>query len=744
MMNKKRLKQLFIILVGVISLLIIKISRTSFLNYEKIIVSQQQEQLLTISRLVGKSILNFVGEKVKRVNYLAENIKGDLLKEGKNDLLLKKLKAFSESHGDQISGLHYVDFFSGTNLIYPDNMTNNIGFKNKYEFIEIMRTHKILKGAYIGEVYKIAEKAYAFNIFKPVHRNGNLVGAIVVKVDVNDMYDLIVKPVRAGKFGYAMVKNSDGIIIMHPVKEQIGYNVLVDRKEKYPELDYGELEELIKRQLSGTEGTHIYHSYWWSQEKLVKVKKFQGFTPIHITRKFWIVAVTMSYEEIHGAIRKYLYNITAIALTLISVISLALFIIIRMISNKEAHRIEMNYLKEINESSESLRRKDAELHQRKKLETVGTLTGGIAHEFNNILTPIMGYSEMILMGLKPGDEIYDEMKIINDSSKRARDVINQILLFSGDKNIMIQYEVLEMKKVVKEALNFFESATPSNIKITKRLSEDSGNVFANETQIHQVLLNLCINAYNSMKERGGELEVDLSVVNYSEEEKLKGSGLDNKKYIKLSVKDTGCGMDDETLEQISDPFFYGPQYKNNTGLGLSVVMGIITKHGGRVFVESEVGKGTRVDVYLPQSDRKIQSDKFDIEISQYGNERVLIVDEQEPIVETLKKRLEEWGYKVTTYTDTSEVVREFNMLKEKIDIVISDISMPEISGIQLAKKFKRDKPEIKILLMTANTEEPLEEYIQDKIIDDYILKPVSAQKISKRIRKIMDRTFLSV
>jgi len=739
MMNKKRLKQFFIILVGLISLLIIQISRKSFLNYEKIIVSQQQEQLLTISRLVGRSILNFVEDKVKMVDYLAENIKPDLLKEDRNDLLLEKLKAFSKSNGDQIASLHYVDFINNNNLIYPNNITNNISFKSKYEFIKEMKSHKIIKGVLIGEVYKTARKAYAFNIFKPIYRDKVLIGAIVVKIDVNDMYNLIVKPVRAGKFGYAMVKNSDGIIIMHPVKEQIGYDIMIDRKKKYPNLDYFELEKLIKRQLSGIEGTHIYHSYWWPQEKLVKVKKIQGFTPIDITRKFWIVAVTMSYDEIHGAIRKYSYNITAIAITLISVISLALFIIIRMISNKEAHRIEMNYLKEINESSESLRHKDAELHQRKKLETVGALTGGIAHEFNNILTPIMGYSEMILMGLKPEDKIYDDMKIINDSSKRARDVIDQILLFSGDKNILIQYKVLEINKVVKEALNFFESATHSNIKIIKRLSENSGNVFANETQIHQVLLNLCINAYSSMKERGGELEVDLSVINYNEDEKLRESGLKDKKYFKLSVKDTGCGMDDETLKQISDPFFYGTQYKNSTGFGLSVVMGVIIKHGGKVFIKSEIGKGTKVDVYLPKSDKKIKREKFDIEISQYGDEKVLIVDKQEFIVKSLKKDLEGWGYKVTIYIDTSEVVKEFNMLKDKIDIVITDIRMPEISGIQLAKKFKRNNPKIKILLMTSNTEEPLEEYIQNKIIDDYILKPVSAKKINKRIRIIMDK-----
>jgi two-component system cell cycle sensor histidine kinase/response regulator CckA len=738
-MNKKRLKQFFIILVGIISLLIIQISRKSFLNYEKIIVSQQQEQLLTISRLVGRSILNFVEDKVKMVDYLAENIKPDLLKEDRNDLLLKKLKAFSQSNGEQISSLHYLDFINNSNLTYPDNIVNDISFKNKYEFIEIMKTHKIMKGVYIGEVYKIAKKAYAFNIFKPIYRNKVLIGVIVVKIDVNDMYNLIVKPVRAGKFGYAMVKNSDGIIIMHPVKEQIGYDILVDRRKKYPDLDYSELEKLVKRQLSGTEGTYIYHSYWWPQEKLVKVKKFQAFTPIDITRKFWVVAVTMSYDEIHGAIKKYSYNITSIALTLISVISLALFIFMRMISNKEAHIIEMNYLKQINESSEGLRQKDTELHQRKRLETVGTLTGGIAHEFNNILTPIMGYSEMILMGLKPGDGIYDDMMVINDSSKKARDVIDQILLFSGDKNIAIQYKVLEINKVVKEALNFFESASHSNIKMNKKISENSGNVFANETQIHQVLLNLCINAYNSMKEREGELEVDLSVIKYNEDKTLRESGLDNKKYIKLSVKDNGCGMNEEILKQISDPFFYESQYENNTGFGLAVVMGIITKHGGKVFIESKVGEGTRVDVYLPQSDRKIKIDKLNVEVFQHGNERILIIDKQENIIEPLKKQLEELGYKVTTYTDTSEVIRDFNVLKDKLDIVISEIRMPEISGIQLAKKFKRNNIEIKILLMTGNTEEPLEEYIQNKIIDDYILKPVSAEKINKRIRKIMDK-----
>ncbi|NQX84247.1 MAG: histidine kinase, partial [Mycoplasmataceae bacterium] len=496
--NKKKIKQFFIVVAVLTSLFIVGISRKSFLNYEKNIIMQQQEQLLTISKLVARGLLDFTEEQINKVNYLGENIKEDIKNGTENQD--KILEVFSRVNRDQILMVEYIDFENNSKDKYPKTIEEPLVLKSKDEFKEKMKSYREVNGSYIGGSYEVSKNSYTFDILKPVYIEGNLIGVIITRLGINKMYDLIAKLIKVGKYGYVMVKNSEGIIIMHPLREQVGYDVLVDRKKKYPDLDYSELEELVEMQLSGEEGSYIYHSYWWPQKKLEKVKKFQSFTSVNITERFWIVAVTTSYDEVAGAIRKYLQDITIAALTLISIITTAFFIILRMISTEEAHRVEVNYLKDINESSESLRKKEIELHKKKKLETIGTLTGGIAHEFNNILTPIMGYSEMILMDLKLEDENYDEVKEINNLSKKARDIIDEILKFSENKNAKTKYKFLEVEKVVERSLKLFETLMPLNIRIKKNISPNLGSVYANESQLYQVIIDLCISTYRSMEQ----------------------------------------------------------------------------------------------------------------------------------------------------------------------------------------------------------------------------------------------------
>jgi len=718
-MNKKKIKLFFIVAAVLTSLFIMGISRKSFLNYEKNIIMEQQEQLLTISRLVARGLLDFTEEQINKVNYLGENIREDIKNGTENQD--KILEVFSRVNKDQILKVEYVDFKNQISYTYPEAAKESSELKGREEFEEKMKSYRRVEGSFVGGAYEISKNSYAFDILTPIYIKGSLIGVITTRLGINKMYDLIAKPIKVGKYGYVMVKNSEGIIIMHPLREQVGYDILVDRKKKYPDLDYSELEELVKKQLSGVEGSYIYHSYWWPQEKLEKVKKFQSFTSVNMTEKFWIVAVTTSYEEVAVAIRKYLQDITIVALTLISIITTAFFIILRMISTEEAHRVEVNYLKDINESSESLRRKEVELHKKKKLESIGTLTGGIAHEFNNILTPIMGYSEMILMDLKIGDENYDEVKEINNLSKRARDIIGEILKFSGNKNTKTKYEFLEVEKVVERSLRLFETLMPLNIRIKKNISPDLGSVYANESQLYQVILDLCISTYRSMEEDDRELEVNLTDVNIRNDNKIKDAGMDDKNYIKLTIKDRkSISLDDEEEKILKRE--------------LSSVMEIVSKHGGRFFIEK--GLGRAFEVYLPKVEKK--NEEIDSTGSSRGTERVLIIDDEELIVEMLQKKLGELGYRVTAYTNSESVLKDFNILKDKIDVVISDVRMPEVSGVQIAKKFRRNKPEVKIILITGNTEEPLEEHIQSHTIDDYILKPISVKQVNERIRKVLE------
>lgn len=741
-MKKTSLKIIPAVTIIFIILIVGNISRKSFLNYQNTIVDQQMKHLLTISKSISRSLELYVGEKEKGINALADNLEYSLEKSESvlmDEDILKKLEFFYLSQNKEIDSLIYMDVKKNSLISYPTDPEEEKFVTGREDFLQELSYVKTNKKAYTGNPYLDLDGGFSFNILEPVVVNNEITGVVLGKIKIMNMYELLVKPVKAGKAGYAMVKDRDGIILMHPVNEQVGYDVIESRRKKYPGLDYDDVQKLLEKQRSGKEGTHIYYSYWWPQEKLEKVKKLNAFSPAYVSNDFWVVAVVMSYDEISEPIKDNLCSNIFVAVVIIIIFSWMIFLIVRMIKNKESYNMETKYLKEINKSTEELRKKEAQLQHKRKLETIGTLTGGIAHEFNNALTPIMGYSEMILRTLDPDLDSYDYVKSIYRSSKRAREIIDQIRVFSGDKNIKIKYGIVSINKVLTEALKFAESILPSNIKVIEDIEENCGNIYANETQIHQVVLNLCSNAYNAMKGKdGGILRISMKNLKKGE---WKGSGEDRdekREYLRISFEDNGCGMDSETREKIFDPFFTQKLTSKSSGLGLAIVQGIVTKHGGSIEVHSKEGKGSRFDVYIPKTYKKqlYEEDLNESEVLK-GNENVLVVDDDKFITEMVEQGLNELGYKSESITDGSEVLKRFNYIIDNFQVVVTDLTMPGINGIQLAKKIKENRPDMKVILMTAYSEEPLEEYMKLGIIDNYLIKPVSVIQISRTIRKLI-------
>jgi CheY-like chemotaxis protein len=237
----------------------------------------------------------------------------------------------------------------------------------------------------------------------------------------------------------------------------------------------------------------------------------------------------------------------------------------------------------------------------------------------------------------------------------------------------------------------------------------------------------------------GVLKISTDRVKYKNDEVLQRSKLIKRDYVRISFEDTGCGMDENTIEKIFDPFFTKKLSEKSNGLGLSIIQGIVRKHGGTINVYSEKGKGSRFDVYLPITNKKIIAPDENIENENIlGNERIIIIDDDKDVAEMLKSGLNDLGYRTAVITEGSEILKRFDYIKDNFQVVVTDFAMPEINGIQVSKKIKISKPEIKVILMTAYSDEPLEKYMQDNIIDDYLIKPVSATKISRSIRKIMN------
>ena len=374
-----------------------------------------------------------------------------------------------------------------------------------------------------------------------------------------------------------------------------------------------------------------------------------------------------------------------------------------------------------------------QIQQAQKMESIGNLAGGIAHDFNNILFPIIGMAELLLDDLPQDSPERENAEEIFKAGKRGSDLVKQILAFSRQsKHRMIPTRV---QNILKEVLKLSRSAIPSNIEISRDIQPDCGLILADPTQVHQVAMNIITNAYHAVEENGGQIHVRLREVNLNKSDRL-----DPGKYAVLSISDTGHGMPANLINRIFDPYFTTKEQGKGTGLGLAVVHGIVKEHKGDVIVYSEVGKGSTFNVYLPLLEKSKTYDKIhtDEEI-RLGTERILLVDDELSIAKLEKLLLERVGYFVTMRTSSSDALEAFKVNPLNFDLVISDMTMPNMTGIQLARELKQIRPDIPIIICTGFSEWINEEKAEKIGIEGFITKPVIKSELSKIIRKVLDK-----
>lgn len=404
----------------------------------------------------------------------------------------------------------------------------------------------------------------------------------------------------------------------------------------------------------------------------------------------------------------------------------------------EGNRAALVMVRDITELKQVEARKEElekTLQQTQRMEAIGTLAGGIAHEFNNILWIISANTEYILQVLPEAEEVRKNLKRIQKACDRATGLVGQILSFSRRRQH--QPKPLDMRAIVKETLKFIGASVPKSIDIVSEIAPDLGLVMADPTQLHQVLTNLCTNAVYAMREAGGVLEVSLTNT-YPENEEPNPSGLARGRYVRLRVKDTGEGMTPVVMKRVFEPFFTKKQVGEGAGLGLSVVYGIIESYQGTVAVNSEPGKGSTFDVFLPIIQDET-SDKTRARFTPRGKERVLFVDDDPAIVDSAEELLEALGYRVDVETQALEALEIFKRQPDSFALVITDMSMPRMSGETLSRKLLRVRPDIPIIICTGYGELVNEERIKEIGIREIIPKPATVSTMAQTIRRVLDK-----
>lgn len=392
---------------------------------------------------------------------------------------------------------------------------------------------------------------------------------------------------------------------------------------------------------------------------------------------------------------------------------------------KEKHLLEIQ-----------LQRVEIQLQRAQKLESIGSLAGGIAHNFNNILSSVIGYAQLGLDDLKDSTMLKKNLEGVLNAAFRAQNLIRQIITFS--RPIKDGYKPILISPVIKETLKFLKAFLPSTIEIRRYLEVEREVIIANASQIHEVVMNLCVNSFQAMREKGGKLKVTLTNTEYDPVFMDPYTDVKPGSYLKLSVSDNGPGIPPEQIEKIFDPHFTTKNERHGSGLGLSVVRRIVDEHGGAIQVDSKVGEGTSFNVYFPVSETEMLENENIFELPASGKETILFVDDEQTVLFCASRMLENLGYVITTCQKSTKALDLFQSQPDRFDMVITDMTMPLMTGDKLAKELLKIRPDIPIILCTGHSSLISEKKALAMGIKAFILKPLIKQKLATAVRKALD------
>ena len=379
---------------------------------------------------------------------------------------------------------------------------------------------------------------------------------------------------------------------------------------------------------------------------------------------------------------------------------------------------------------------ERQLQQVQKLESIGRLAGGVAHDFNNVLSVIIGYSELLLTQIPPEDPIYKKIKAIYDSGTTASTLTRQLLAFSRKQ--LLERKVISINTIIRDFLKILGKIVGEDIVFTTYLSEKSCTVEADPGQIEQILMNLIVNAKDAMP-AGGEIIIETAEVELDELYSDKHIEIKPGQYVLLTISDTGEGMDEEVMSKIFDPFFTTKELGKGTGLGLATVYGIVKQHDGYIYVYSEKNKGTTFKIYLPASNKSVEeteSKSITKPLSQ-GKETILIVDDKTSIRRLIVETLKPLGYNCLQAASGKEAIDVLHEYKGEVNLLLTDVVMPYMNGKELAETIRKERPEIKIIFMSGYTENIIaHQGVLEQGIN-YISKPITPVALTQKIKTVL-------
>ena len=679
-------------------------------KYRDTLMQNQEEQMLLTTRILSENMAMSAEEYEESLSFLAKTAENRPQDEAK--------QLYREFIDTQTSFI--------TNLYLEDEQGK---LSESVKDVQIVSSQLLTQSSAKNSIYMEKDTGgKIYNVYKRSLKDGR---KICLMIDAEKYYQKLISGIHIGTNGYIVVKDAEGTIIMHPKKEQWGIPVIAGRKKMYPDLDYSSLEKMIEDQKKRKEGISHYYSYWWANEERPRVQKISAYSPVQIGDSFWVVSAVIDYDDLYEPIAEGFLKMVCIFVGILLAAGIAVVLFGRVMRDMRRAVREINDLKELNEQLEKMHRSEQSIAHQQRLQIMGTMTGGIAHEFNNFLTPIMGYAELLMMELPEGSEEQDSAKEIYEASEKAKDVVRQISSLSR-KNVETVYKNISIKKFMTRAERMMESVCTPLIHMESEFRVDDEMILGNATQLNQVLLNVCVNAVHAIGKNQGNIRISC----HSEEKEKLAQGVIEKlsdvwkKYIHIQVKDNGCGMDKETLRQIFDPFFTTKKGGEGTGLGLALAEQIITSHKGYIYAESKKGEGSTFHIYLPVLDTEHMPQIVqNIPRKDY---RIVVADDNAKVLQLLKKNFEKIGIQIQTCMKREELQKCLE--QQQADVLVVDETMEDCSGVDFCMSLAGRYPDMLKLIIIDGVSREMAEARQKGIIDGYVEKPVSDTAILEAIR----------
>lgn len=718
--NRKRIAIIMSVGLAVMLIVFSVLLLSIWKEYKDTIINNQKNQMLLTTQSMGENLKVFIEGYEADLNALCAVEEDTYEKTGKKDW-----KIFQE----------YVKYHSRFvyDVILEDEDGKLLKSRNGYG---IMETYSITKvDDEVSFRQSKLENGEIYLIIRKMLPDGN---AISVIINEKNYYDSLVSNIRLGTNGYVVIKDSQGIILVHPQKSQWGIDVITGREAMFPNKDLTSLEKMIEKQNRGESGVSEYYSYWWLAPDVPEVKKIAAYSPAEIGEGFLVVSAVIDYNDIYTPVADGFVKIGLVFFGILLAVLIMVFYIGRLWIQKRKDTEEIAYLWELNKILEEMHQSEEKVAHQQRLQIMGTMTGGIAHEFNNLLTPIMGYAELLMLDLPEDSDKYDNAQEIYEASAKAKEIIQQISSLSR-KNMETAFKSIQAGKVLQRAIKMVSSVCPLHVHLKENILLSDECFMGNETQMNQVILNICMNSIHAIGYNEGNITIEGLKVKTSELEKYKLPSVSEEweEYIMINISDDGEGMSEEVLKQIFDPFFTTKKNGTGTGLGLSLVEQIIHSHKGYIFADSELGKGSVFHILLPLNEKQEQENMME-----EGEERallkLLIVDDNAKVLRLLEKNFSKLKVKILSTMDFEEAKK---ILKDQeVDAVLTEQYVTGKSGTNFCMSIQGQYPEVIKIIMADRVTKEIVEAKQRKIIDDYIEKPVSDSSILGTVRNCLERT----